>query len=286
MIAKMIVGFFNWLVGKSQVERLLLAATVVAALRMMLIHAVFIGFDLEAWPWFKAVEVGSGLAFAVLEGKALAYVSRLWVGLRPASKTEWVYWGVLALGQAVLLGSIIGVTAFAAASVRRETGVDTLLGDGAAVVWSMFVTSLNPLMVVLIGIARAIDPAERQDATERPVWPPVETQFSLFLSQWQGQMLTPDRAVAEFERLTKITITTRSAERWLAQHRLAQLTARVDDPAAQAVAGEPVTAPDEPASDPPKPTQADIEARRRRVRALAARGKSQRVIAGELGISA
>lgn len=149
-----------WLVGQSAVERLLLAATVVAALRMMLIHGVFIGFDLGQWAWFGPVEVLSGLAFALLEGKALAYVSRLWVGLKPRQWAEWVYWGVLALGQVVLLGSIIGVTAFAATSVRRNTDIDALLGDGGAVAWSMFVTALNPLMVMLIGISRAVDPAE------------------------------------------------------------------------------------------------------------------------------
>lgn len=157
MLRKAIV----WLVGQSPVERLLLAATIVAGLRMMLIHGVFIGFDLTAWPWFGPAEVVSGLAFALLEGKALAYVSRLWVGLRPKQVADWVYWSVLAVGQLVLLGSIIGVTAFAATSVRRSIDIDALLGGGAAVTWSMFVTALNPLMVMLIGISRAVDPGEQ-----------------------------------------------------------------------------------------------------------------------------
>lgn len=132
----------------SRADWLLVAATIVAGLRMMLIHAVFIGFDLEAWPWFKAAEVWSGLAFAVLEGVALAYVSRLWVGLRPARAIDWVYWLILAFGMAVMLGSVIGVTSYAASSVREKIGIDALLGSGEAVAWSMFVTALNPLMVI------------------------------------------------------------------------------------------------------------------------------------------
>jgi hypothetical protein len=153
-------AIFKWIFGGSRADRLLLAATVVAGVRMMLISAVFIGFDLEVWPWFKPAEVWSGLAYAVLEGVALAYVSQLWVKLRPSHYVEWGYWGILAVGQLLLLATIIGVTGFAAAAVRRETSVDVLLGDAGAVAWSMFVTALNPLMVILIGIARAIDPAE------------------------------------------------------------------------------------------------------------------------------
>ena len=55
-----------WLVGQSPVERLLLAATVVAALRMMLIHGVFLGVPVGEWAWFGTIEVFSGLAFALL----------------------------------------------------------------------------------------------------------------------------------------------------------------------------------------------------------------------------
>lgn len=211
----MIGKIVRWFVGHSQVERLLLAATVVAALRLMLIHAVFIGFDLSAWPWFKGVEVLSGLAFAVLEGKALAYVSRLWVGLRPerGRPEQWLYWGVLAVGQLLLLGSIVGVTAYAAASVRREVGIDALLGNGEAVAWSMFVTGLNPLMVVLIGIARAIDPAEQFAIREGgEVWPPLEKQVDLLLHEYEGPVLDPAGLVAEFERVSGHRLSMAQAE--------------------------------------------------------------------------
>lgn len=150
----------KWIFGGSRVDRLLLAATVVAGVRMMLIAAVFIGFDLSVWPWFKGAEVVCGLAYAVLEGKALGYVSQLWVKLKPKSYVEWFYWGLLAIGQLVLFASMIWVTGYAAAAVRREASIDELLGAGGAVAWSMVTTALNPLMVILIGIARAVDPAE------------------------------------------------------------------------------------------------------------------------------
>lgn len=215
-------GVIKWIVGQSQVERLLLAATVVAALRMMLIHAVFIGFDLAAWPWFSPLEVLSGLGFAMLEGKALAYVSRLWVGLRPKSTTEWVYWSVLALGQMALLASIVGVTAFAATSIRRETGIDTLLGDTGAVAWSMFVTGLNPLMVMLIGIGRAIDPAEAVGGKDESMtirtgarWLSVEDEARLFVGRWKGVALTPDILIYEFEKAAGVTLSVEEASRLL-----------------------------------------------------------------------
>jgi hypothetical protein len=208
-------SFLVWLVGKSTVERLLVAATVVAALRMMLIHGVFIGFNLAGWAWFGPVEVFSGLAFAVLEGKALAYVSRLWVGLRPKSLTDWVYWSVLAVGQMLLLGSIVGVTAFAATSVRRETGIDLLLGDTGAVAWSMFVTGLNPLMVMLIGIARGVDPGEIQQSMNTRTgakWMSVDDEARLFAGRWQGPVLTPPDLVREFERAAGVVLSVEEAE--------------------------------------------------------------------------
>ena len=211
----MITKFVRWLAGQSQVERLLLAATVVAGLRMMLIHAVFIGFDLSVWPWFSPLEVLSGLAFAVLEGKALAYVSRLWVKLRPERWEDWLYWSVLAIGQFLLLASIVVVTAYAASSVRQGVPIDDLLGPGAAVAWSMFVVALNPLMVILIGIARAVDPAEQPEpgpGRAQAIWPPLETQVKLFLADYDGPALDPPGLVAAFERVSGHRLTLEEAE--------------------------------------------------------------------------
>lgn len=188
-----------WLVGQSPVERLLLAATVVAALRMMLIHGVFLGVPVGEWAWFGTIEVFSGLAFAVLEGKALAYVSKLWVGLKPARPVDWVYWGLLAVGQALLLAAIIGVTAYAATSVRRSVDIDTLLGPGGAVAWSMFVTSLNPLMVILIGIARAIDPREADDERDSKV------QGNYYPKGNNGRISVEERARFVAQRYHEVT---------------------------------------------------------------------------------
>jgi len=260
----MLTKVVRWFVGNSQVERLLLAATIVAALRLMLIHAVFIGFDLDAWGWFKAVEVMSGLAFAVLEGKALAYVSRLWVSLRPERWEQWLYWGVLAVGQFLLLTSIVGVTAYAAASVRRETGIDALLGNDRAVVWSMFVTALNPLVVILIGMARAIDPAEQADLSgvQGKVWPPLEKQIDLLLHEYEGPTLDPARLVAEFERVSGHRISLAQAEVALVGG--GGIFRQVQDD---------------------EPVELTIEARRAEVARLLDRGVSQAAIARRLDVS-
>jgi hypothetical protein len=290
---------FEKLFNISRADLLLVAATVVAALRMMLIHAVFIGFDLAQWPWFKGVEVGSGLAFAVLEGVALAYVSRLWVGLRPQRRTEWVYWGVLALGQLLLLASIIGVTAYAAASVRRGVTVDLLLGNGAAIAWSMFVTALNPLMVILIGIARAIDPREQQPTGDRPMWPPLEVQLELFVKELAAG-ITPDEAAKRFEALTGTPIAIRTVAGALARRNsqaLAVLSARVNEPVTgDGVQGETVQegagseaitirSAEEQAGEPVQPVL-DQATRRARVREMHGQGVSQAEMARRLGVNA
>lgn len=283
----------------SRADWLLVAATIVAGLRMMLIHAVFIGFDLEAWPWFKAAEVWSGLAFAVLEGVALAYVSRLWVGLRPARAIDWVYWLILAFGMAVMLGSVIGVTSYAASSVREKIGIDALLGANEAVVWSMFVTALNPLMVILIGIARAIDPREQVHATDRAPWPPIETQLSLFVQQLGDATITPDEAARRFNQLSGQSVTPRIMAQALAQRNLMQLTAKVNEGATgESGQGGGVVqqSPTEVESitmrsknpgatnERTGATVLDATARRARVQQMAARGMSQGEMARVLGV--
>ena len=215
-------SILKWIFGGSRVDRLLLAATVVAGVRMMLIAAVFIGFDLGVWPWFKGAEVVCGLAYAVLEGKALGYVSQLWVKLKPRSYVEWFYWGLLAIGQLTLFASIIWVTGYAAAAVRREASIDALLGDGGAVAWSMVTTALNPLMVILIGIARAVDPAEQGEDVDK-VYAKTTTRSmgGVFGVDDLAKLLAsrrPDMTPADFVialSLENISVTTEEAEAYL-----------------------------------------------------------------------
>jgi len=216
----------KWIFGGSRVDRLLLAATVVAGVRMMLIAAVFIGFDLGVWPWFKGAEVVCGLAYAVLEGKALGYVSQLWVKLKPRSYVEWFYWGLLAIGQLTLFASIIWVTGYAAAAVRRGASIDALLGDGGAVAWSMVTTALNPLMVILIGIARAVDPAEQggEGEGDKPITTRIGNNGSMgvfsvdelarLLSRKKPD-LTPDNFVIAMRDSLGVEISAEEAEQYL-----------------------------------------------------------------------
>ena len=162
---KKTLSIFTYLATIQRSDKLLIAATVVAALRLMLINSVFINFDIHQWAWFGPAEVWSGIAFAILEGVALAYVSKRWRKLRPKDITDWIYWSILLAGQLVLLISIVWVTAYAAASVRRGIAIDDLLGETGAVWWSMMVAAINPLIVILIGI---VDDDQEQGPQAKP----------------------------------------------------------------------------------------------------------------------
>lgn len=171
----------------SRADTLLVAATVVAALRLMLINAVFIGFDVKSWPWFAPAEVWSGLAFAVLEGVALAYVSKRWRRLEPTSKADWVYWSILLVGQLLLLVSIVAVTGFAATAIRRGMSIDEMLGNYGSITWSMFVTAINPLLVILIGIVEDDASAEARPGPAPYAALVRQAQARGILDTWQAQ---------------------------------------------------------------------------------------------------
>lgn len=172
----------------SRADTLLVAATVVAALRLMLINAVFIGFNVKEWSWFAPAEVWSGLAFAVLEGVALAYISKRWRKIEPKRRSDWVYWSILLVGQLLLLVSIVGVTGFAATAIRRGMSIDVMLGNYGSITWSMFVTAINPLLVILIGIVEDDSPGQPQQSTVAPYAALVrQAQARGILDAWQNQ---------------------------------------------------------------------------------------------------
>lgn len=193
------------LLNLSRADTLLIAATVVAALRLMLINAVFIGFNVKSWAWFAPAEVWSGLAFAVLEGVALAYVSKRWRRLEPMSKADWVYWSILLVGQLLLLVSIVAVTGFAATAIRRGMSIDEMLGNYGSITWSMFVTAINPLLVILIGIVEDDTRAEGQPGAAPYAALVRQAQAQGILDTWQrqhGAVQTPRVAwlTGEFQR--------------------------------------------------------------------------------------
>jgi len=141
------------LIFASRADKLLIAAFVVATLRQMGVNGHFIGYDpASVWSWFQPLEVISGVAMAVLEGLALAYVSRRWRKLKPESYTEWTYWSILLIGQIVMLISVIVYVALYAYAAQRALTVAEVFTPGINMVWNFTVAGVNPLIAILIGI--------------------------------------------------------------------------------------------------------------------------------------
>jgi hypothetical protein len=285
----------NKLFNISRADLLLVAATVVAALRMMLINSQAIGFNVKGWAWFAPAEVVSGVAFAILEGVALAYVSKRWRRFQPQGLTGWGYWTILLLGQLVLLGAIVWVTGVAFVATRQNLTIDDVLSPWAALAWSMLVAAINPLIVILIGIVED----EQQPTGDRPMWPPLEVQLDLFVKELAAG-ITPDEVAKRFGALTGTPITTRLVASALARRNsqaLAALSARVDEPATgqdvqgvtvQEGAGSEAITIRSTQADAGEPLQdvLDQVTRRARVREMHGQGVSQAEMARRLGVNA
>lgn len=147
----------------SRATKLMIFATIVATLRFMLLHGVFAGY---AFPdWFKGAETWSGLAFAALEGVALAYISRRWRKIEPKTRTEWFYWSILLGGQIASLVAITWTIGIASMAARRDILISEMLSPAAEFWWSLMVAGLNPLILLLIGI---VEEDEQTNNTEQP----------------------------------------------------------------------------------------------------------------------
>lgn len=211
---KKLVGIFG---DSSRATKLMLFATVVAALRFMLLHAVATDFPL--WSWFKPVEVFSGIAFAVLEGVALAYVSKRWRRFQPAGWTGWLYWVILAVGQLGLLLAITWTTGMAFMAVRLGIPIDQVLPPVWAAWWSMLVAGINPLIVLLIGIVEDDEP-EAEAGPRLAI--PVSIQARVFLEQWaeeHGREPTVPEMAYYFRELTGIGVSEENADQYIIEWR-------------------------------------------------------------------
>jgi MFS family permease len=209
---KKLIGYFA---DQGRATKLMIFATIVAALRFMLLHAVAIDFNL--WPLFGAMEVMSGIAFAALEGVALAYVSRRWRRLRPSGPAEWLYWSILAAGQFVLLAAITWTTGMAFMAVRQGVVIDAVLPPAWAGLWSMAVAGINPLIVLLIGIVEDDDQIEA-DRDGGGLVIPVEVQAGVFLDQWErseGREPAVPEMIHYFRESTGIELSIEDADRMI-----------------------------------------------------------------------
>lgn len=151
----------------NRAEKLLVAAFVVATLRQMGVNGHFVGYDpATSWSWFQPLEVWSGIAMAMLEGIALAYIAKRWRRLSPKGWAEWAYWSILLLGQLSMLVSIVFYVSMYAYAAQRGTTVAQVFTPGANMVWNVSVALVNPLIAILIGIVDDELEAEGEFASE------------------------------------------------------------------------------------------------------------------------
>jgi hypothetical protein len=150
---------------KDRADILLIATFVVAALRQMGVNGHFIGYDPAStvgWEWFQPLEVVSGLFMAFLEGIALAFVARRWQKMRPVTATDWVVWGILAVGMFVMLLSILVYVAMYAFAAQRDATVAEIFNPAQNFIWNLMVSGVNPLIALLIGIVVGQDDTEKK----------------------------------------------------------------------------------------------------------------------------
>lgn len=131
-----------------EAEVLQAAAVAVAAPRYMGAFAYAIGISLPvAWGWFATVEILSGLAMALLEGWAVAYISRRWQGI-PRGTMRHTIVGVF---QAVLL-LMLPLTALpylVGMNVSKPTiGIMPIAAIWA---WEFVVAAVSPLIAAAVG---------------------------------------------------------------------------------------------------------------------------------------
>lgn len=165
-IINKIVNSLEKIIDAPRSDKLLIAAFVVAILRQMGVNGHFIGYDpASVWLWFQPVEVISGLAMAVLEGLALAYVSRRWRRLEPKDWREWSYWGILLLGQVTMLASVVFYVALYAYAAQRQSVVANVFTPAMNMLWNITVAGANPLIAILIGIVEDNGQTKQESVT-------------------------------------------------------------------------------------------------------------------------
>lgn len=147
----------------NRAEKLLVAAFVVATLRQMGVNGHFIGYDPASnWPWFQPLEVWSGVAMAMLEGIALAYIAKHWRKLSPTGWADWTYWVILLMGQLAMAVSIVFYVSVYAYAAQRGSTVAQIFTPQANMIWNVSVALVNPLIAILIGLVEDDGPQEAE----------------------------------------------------------------------------------------------------------------------------
>lgn len=185
---------------RSKADILLVAAFLVAIPRFMGVFAAAIGVDLvRAWGWFGVVEVWSGLFMAMLEGLALAYISKRWRRLPAGSG----YWKLLLGFQAVLILALpLTVTPYLVATQMRAPVIEVL----PAVVfwlWNFLIAATSPFIATAVGLVDSDSDDETPAISERlRAWDMLMQHGGmtpLELSEMLGGGCTPDVAEGYIE---------------------------------------------------------------------------------------
>lgn len=154
----------------TEAEVLQISAVAVAAPRYMGAFASAIGISIvQAWPWFAGAEIWSGLAMAVLEGWAIAFIARRW----RATRAKWPWRVLLGLWLALIVTLPLVATPYLLSS-QYDLAVIDIMPWWAVALWSFLVAAVAPLVLVGVGYADTQRPESRQAVSTEPAEPKKE----------------------------------------------------------------------------------------------------------------
>lgn len=156
-----------------EAEILQAAAVAVAAPRYMGAFAYAIGINLvQSWAWFSTVEVLSGLAMALLEGWAVAFISRRWSSIPRGTQQHRI---IAAIQAALLL--MLPLTALpylVGMNVSKPTlGIMPMVAIWA---WEFVVAAVSPLIAAAVGYVDATaspDTSAHSNLIDQPITQPI-----------------------------------------------------------------------------------------------------------------
>lgn len=193
------------------------AAFMVAAPRYMAMGAMALGISLTSIHWiFIAVEVGSWLGFAVLEGYAIPYIAK---GIRRFEQRTFEWWQLQTYRALLLLAiPVLGSPLYLAISQKRT--ILEAVGVGGFVVWSFILTGIGALIIDAVGTVEGkvepetgqqADPMTTRQGREAHTGPVSLTQLAELYAGYYHEM-TPDQFIAAFEAAQGKRLTTTEAE--------------------------------------------------------------------------
>lgn len=185
---------------------LLFATFAVAAPRFVGVFATARGVDLVAelgWV-FLGPEILSGVAMALLEGVAIAYIGKRW---RRMERN--IYWKLLGVFLGVLLLSLPLVVMLDLFYAMKGAQMGKMAADVILIGWTFMVALTNPLIAVALGLVDSDSDDETPAISERlRAWDLLMQHGGmtpLELSEMLGGGCTPDVAEDYIEAWVEMT---------------------------------------------------------------------------------